>query len=309
MMQDDSFLGVMTMSEGLPRPDWEAVTYRISLLPKGERSAAWGRAERAWLEALTEAWGGGYRLWARGNCLLVTDLPEAEAERALSFMIRALRQIDELLERVGLNPVIVNNREDGLPGYNILIACCQTEDYLRYISYHYPEDHRGGMSAGLCLREQMVHTVAHGRDFAVMQATIAHELAHSHLATCVMPMWLEEGLVTLLEDAVAGGSVFSTQHWHIEQHQSFWTLERLKTFFWGEGFCTVEDGLGLAYALANAIVRRLMELDRPTFARFVRESDWQDGGAAACRDLYDCDLMDLVPRFILAERDQDWGVV
>jgi len=290
-------LGPMLTRVGLPRPDWDAVVARWESLPPEQRPTTWTEIERAWQHALVAAWGDPFRVIEQGSRLLTTDLPGPEADRVMNFIAHALATVDHLLSHIGVEtPPNVGIGTDS-PGFDIVIACRHVEQYLEYISDEHPEEYEGGISCGVCLYRGAIHVAAHGSELPALRATLAHELAHTRLAHLPLPGWLNEAVVVQLENAVTTDHAFAIYPEIIELHRAHWNPQRLEAFFRGYAFDDPRDGFALAYSLANAIADNLLKLDRKTFGRFILTASDEDGGAAACRELYGCELVDLVPAF------------
>ncbi|MEM9883826.1 MAG: hypothetical protein AAF800_13015 [Planctomycetota bacterium] len=296
-----ALLGEVVEVGGLPRPDWAGVQRRWRALPEAQQGPAWGAIERAWMEALAAGWNAregragldAFRVWREGETLLTTDLPADEAGRVLAFSGRALRTIERCLTGLGLAEI-----SDGGPGYDVVVVCRRVEDYLDYVSVFDAEEHRGGVSGGVCLAAGAVHVVTHGAGAGDLHEVLAHELAHSRLVSLELPAWLEEGLVTHLEEAVAPSGAYAADLQTVALHRGYWTPARLAAFFEGSAFCGEDDAHGLAYHLAYHAVGGLMAEDAQRFARLLRSASPADAGAAAVEALFDKSLTDVLPRFV-----------
>lgn len=288
-----ALLGPMEERQGLPRPQWEVVQMRWLALPEDERAAAWVAVERMWQRALAAVWAGDFRILEEGESLLTTDLSDAAARRVLRFMNGALATIERCLTGLGLEEY-----SDGGPGCDVAVVCRRVEDYLDYVCDTDEPMHVGAVSGGVCIHQGSVHVAAHGEDPAELEPVLAHELAHTRLAQLALPAWLEEGLVTHLEHAVAPSGDYEPSLQMAALHRGYWTPRRLEDFFTGEGFCGEDDAQGLPYHLAHAVVGNLMAANAARFTRLLKTATWQDRGESACRLVYGVGLGDLVPRFI-----------
>ena len=298
MLPTHPLLGPMPLRFGLPRPDWNAVIAQWESLPPEQQPAAWIDVERTWQHTLAATWGEPFRVIEQGSRLLTTDLPAPEADRVMAYIARTLARLDELLAQLGVTADRTSASQVDATGFDVAIVCRHVDPYLDYICDEYPDDHAGAISSGICLYSGSVHVAAHGTDLHALKAVLAHELAHTRLAHLPMPEWLNEAVVIKLESAITADALYAIYPEIIKQHQNYWNAARLKRFFVGRAFCAPDDGFGLAYSLAHAISDNLITLDRLTFGRFVSTASDEDGGAAACRQLYDCELMDLVPTFL-----------
>ncbi|MEO1237108.1 MAG: hypothetical protein AAFX76_10000 [Planctomycetota bacterium] len=299
-------LGEMEERLGLPRPDWGAVARRWDGVPEEARGAVWSAVELVWQERLAAAWGEGFGVRVEGERLLTTDLPTGEAAAVMGAVDRSLATIDRALAGLGLF-------EDGgvtpgseAAGYDVVIVCRRVEDYLDYVADLDGPEHVGAVSGGVCVRGGgAVHVVAHGREGEALRGVLAHELAHARLAEMELPVWLEEGLVTHLENAVVPSEAYAPNMQTVAMHRGFWTPRRLDGFFSGEAFCGEDDADGLPYRLAYTVVGNLMAEDREAFVDLLATATWEDCGASACREVYGRELGEMVPRFVRAAAEKN----
>ncbi|MEM1098351.1 MAG: hypothetical protein AAGH92_06130 [Planctomycetota bacterium] len=290
-------LGVMSKREGLPRPDWDAIAERYEQLPESQRLAAWSAMERQWQEALAAAWDG-FSLYASGNWLLTTDMSVEIAERLQASLHDATVRVERMLGGVGLGPIGDPERFVDWPGHDIAVVCRDRDTYVDYISDSFPDAYTGGMSGGVCIADGAGHIVAWGQDESSLQATLAHEIAHTRLSLYGIPLWFEEGLVMLLESSVTRQRWWEPTRELVEEHQRYWNADRLDRFFRGDGgFDSVDDGYALAYGLAAMLVQQLLDRGRKRMSPwvFALEGGDMDG---ACRSVYGCELTDLLPAFV-----------
>ncbi|MEM6460074.1 MAG: hypothetical protein AAF710_11865 [Planctomycetota bacterium] len=305
-----ALVGEVVEVGGLPRPDWAGVQRRWRALPSDRQGAAWGAIEWAWMERLAAGWNAregregldAFEVWRDGETLLTTDLPADEAGRVSAWAARALRTIERCLTGLGLAEM-----SDGGPGYDVVIVCRRVEDYRDYVSVFDPEGYRGAVSGGVCLAAGAVHVAAHAAGAGGLHGVLAHELAHSRLVSLELPAWLEEGLVTHLEEAVTPSGAYAADLQTVALHRGYWTPARRAAFFEGSAFCGEDDAHGLAYHLAYHAVGGLMAEDAARFARLLRSASQADAGAAAVGVLYGRSLTDVLPRFARPDGFDDGG--
>ncbi len=295
-------LGEMEARGGLPRPDWAAVQARWGRLPEAERGAAWSAVERAWQGELAAAWreqGKGFAVYEEGELLVTTDLPEREARRVLAWGRRAFAVIERCLGGLGVEAYLHKPAGYNGAGLDVAVVCRGVAEYLDYTADGDDADHAGAVSGGMCLRQGAVHVAAHGATAAELEATLAHEWAHSRLAEWDLPVWLEEGLVTHLQEAVVPSGRFAPDLQTVALHREYWTPGRLGRFFDGRGFCGIEDGYGLPYDLSHTVFGNLMRGGGPELLEFLAAASWRDAGVGACEAVYGCSLAELLPDFVV----------
>ncbi len=207
---------------------------------------------------------------------------------------RALRQITDALP--------------GVAGKNCYgkFACLAFRDYetyYEYISYFCPEGEFGA-SGGAYLAQGYSHFVLNHAEHSSLEFVLVHELTHACLSDCPLPLWLEEGVTQIMEEAIFGHSDFAMNREELARHQSYWAENGLRCFWSGRSFQRPDDGMELSYVLAQVLTRNLLSRGRETFLRLLTAAEPLDCGDSATREIYGFGLGDLATHFL---GEGDWG--
>ena len=265
----------LTVVQGFPRVDWEAVdAWARSLGTPALHEAAWDEAEQAWLLHLRDALGDNYRLVRAGRAALLSSLKPGVADATLDYMGRTLNRVVKVLDGIAQAPSA---------GADIQIVFETEEQYYQYVSYYYPDDGEFAFSSGTYLSAGCPHFVTVLADLHSVEPVIAHEMTHACLAHLPLPLWLDEGLAVNTEQRVAQArpSMFTPHELHA-MHQDFWGPAEIQEFWSGESFERADDGNMLSYDLARILVEQF-SFEWEPFSAFVRAAHHADGGAAAAQ--------------------------
>ena len=281
------------MVQGLPVPDWKAVTGWVVAHPAGKAQAnAWIAGERAWLDHLRVALGTDYHLAERRDALLLSTLAPHIAGATLDFMNKTQQRILRVLDGVA---------QVAEWGRDILIVFDNEDRYYEYVSRYYPDAGGFAFSGGMHINDGCSHFVTMKADLLAIQPVIAHEMTHGLVAHLPLPAWLNEGIAVNTEQRLCGRpqSLFTPYQMH-EKHLRFWGDEEIQQFWSGKSFLRDDEGNLLSYDLARIIVEQFSK-DWDTFRRFVLAAHVADAGSAAAREVLGVDLGDVVSA--LLERD------
>jgi hypothetical protein len=234
---------------------------------------------------------GFIRAW-REEFLLLSPLDERRTELLARFCQRSARRICRAL------PELAQKSKDGaLP----IIVFPDTEVYQRYTAHLYREE-AGIATAGmfvLAADDDELHassSLAGFGHFIVLadeiehaEPTLVHEMTHALLSHLDLPLWIDEGIATMMEGSLAHAAsdpafVINRRSDLLRRHRLFWT-EQTKPGFWdGSAF---RDGASseLAYDMAFRIVFELAR-DLSSFSAFAKAANPMDGGAAAADEIY-----------------------
>jgi hypothetical protein len=289
--------------EGLPRPQWDLiqawVTNRIDPDAEDETAEVWRGIAQHWLEKLCESFGEDYRVAYSDHFLLLAPRPEPRHELLLDFAEQCRQSLLAVLSGVAAFRV---------PGPQVVIVLKNPEMYYQYLSVYDPEGHHGA-SAGAHIRDGYKHVALCGRDLALLENTLAHELTHASLAHLTLPPWIEEGLAQMFEHDMTRRSQLQVNAEMARAHNRFWAKRGLDMFWRGEGFSRPDKGQRLSYELAEILLRLLCEDYRPRWfgfnrggqrrlLAFLREADAIDCGEAAATENLGIGLSDLAAKFL-----------
>lgn len=291
--------GAFTEDPYLPRPVWDniadAIHERFSI---DQLDEAWTEAARQWLGRLRDALPDGYGIHESQNFLLLSTFKPRQTKGILTKSEYALECILKFLPDV--------TRDEG-DGKHVVLAFAEFEQYYDYLSYFGP-DGESGSSGGCMIREDPAskdfwygHIVLSKAENSYYWPVIYHELAHACLSHLFLPLWLEEGVVQLLEDSIAGGGSFMVNQEWIDEHLEFWSKNDIGLFWRGEGFFLPNDGQKLSYHLAHWIARNLVLENRKQFVKFLLSADDRDWGEQAIRQTFDRSLDELIPQLIVPD--------
>lgn len=293
-----AFRSCLQYVDGLPVPDWEAVSRWLDALPSDKPEGdAWASCVVAWLQHLGAALGPDYRLSRAGDSILLSSLDDVGADATLKFMNKTQERILRVLGGIAVLPRW---------GQNILLVVDDHDTYYRYVSRYYEEDGEFAGSSGMHINAGCSHYVAIKADLRSIEPVIAHEMTHGLLGHLPIPAWLNEGIAVNTEQRLCPplALLHTPQEMH-EKHLHFWGEGEIQEFWSGKSFRRVDDGNMLSYDLGRILVSQF-SADWERFRAFVLAADLNDAGAAAAREHLGVDLGAAVAA--LFERDGvDWG--
>jgi hypothetical protein len=92
----------------------------------------------------------------------------------------------------------------------------------------------------------------------------------------------------------------------LTQHHEFWNADTIQEFWTGESFHRSDQGNGLSYDLARAMVE-LIGRDWHAFVKFARDAAREDGGAAAARRVLSLELGELAAAAVNMRPTAQWN--
>lgn len=264
----------------VPIPDWERMAAGE---PEGDdehRHLYWNSAAVAWLDAMAGTFGSGMVVRHSPDFLLLSALPERQAQLFLSFCQTVLRRVRRNLGGIA---------DDSGYGRYVALVFPDDDAYYDYIAHYYPEGGEYAMSSGVFLSAGYGHFALPESGLEAMEPVIAHELTHSLLAHLPLPTWLNEGLAVNTEHALFPRLADPrAQPYRPEElathHAAYWDAESIQAFWSGESFHRTDDGNRLSYDLA-AKITALAANDDPAFRAFVVHAGSHDAGMAAAEHL------------------------
>ncbi len=281
-------------------PDWTTIedTLPKNLAPD-EEDILWNAIFDSWSNSLKVDLGEKYHIYDSKNFKIISNrnieyLSQYSAflERCLSTILSKLAHISYKYENEPLLILIIEDRDD----------------YYRYISHFYP-DGEFGLSGGLFYRKGIGHFIFPHVDTFSAELVSAHELTHALVSHLDIPLWLNEGIATNMEDSITMSNPLDTSREIRTKHAKFWNEKRIQEFWSGESFSRTDDGQELSYNLAQLIVAQLAK-SYNAFANFCNEADYKDAGEKAMIDNFGISLADLIVP-LLGEKNwkpkpEDW---
>lgn len=274
----------------LPRVDWGVVDlWMKSHVPPAERPQAWTTAIDQWLDALDQALGGNNRAMLSKNLLLFAPGKFGHMEQLIDFAEAGLAEIMNSLGN------LATERRHG-PIVVLLFA-----DIATYGRYTAPFDPEAGsvQSGGMCFREGFVHIALRPAPLEALQRTMLHEITHACLSHLDLPLWLEEGIAQMAEEAaLADWARFKLNSEEAAEIKKFWREHGLSAFWWGQGFFALDGLQSFSYRLAEVLFRVIVSNHKKRLTKFVRRASADDAGDSAARDVFGVGLASLAGQFL-----------
>jgi hypothetical protein len=255
------------------------------------RARADGR--RVWLLHFRNWLGGPAELLDVQGSWVLSPYSRGVASAAGRYMADSRRRIVELLDGVARFP-----DERG-----VMIVFNADREYYQYIANYYPEEGEFAFSSGMFINAGCPHFVTLRGDLNDLEPVIAHEMTHFGLSHLGLPLWVDEGLAVNTEHRIS-----SSRRHHatalelLDQHHAFWNDQTIQEFWTGKSFHRTDEGNGLSYDLARAMVE-LIGRDWTAFQRFAASAQREDGGAAAARAAFSLELGELAAVAVNMPRD------
>ena len=272
----------------LPYPDWDVVSRVINTLPPAiPRKAAWGEAERQWLDEVCDALGEPY-VWVESGPVLLLTAREANAARALAKMAQGAWQV--VREVLGPPPT-------ELRGKLSVLALTPADTYYTYISTFYA-DGEYGTSAGVCLSpggHVHVAVIDSGID---LERTLVHEIVHVRLHGIDLPLWVEEGAAEVVSRKVARAQPLTLDARELRRLHHWWQKRGLSDFWAGRTFSRNDRGQQFSYTLAEVLVSNMIADGGRRFAQFLADARSEDAGDSAAREHLGRSISELASRFL-----------
>lgn len=276
----------------LPRVDWPVVRHWIEqAVPQTERPAAWTQILLQWFETLEAALGESYRCIRSPDLILFVPEDYEQAVSLFDLCEAGLRETRKLLGDLARDFAV-----EPLP----VLLFADNESYSRYVSPDDPE-FESVRTGGVCFNSEWsyVHVALSPAMNDQIQRTALHEIAHACLAGRPLPLWLEEGITQLAEEAAAPPwGRFSMEPDKVKENRRYWQKYGLGDFWWGTGFHTPDEGQPASYFLAQVLFRQIMADFPGKIPEFVRQAAAQDAGDLAARQVLGVDLATIASTFL-----------
>lgn len=281
------------IKEGFCHPDWAAIAGVIETsLPESGWESAWEEASRSWVTRIKDQLGGEYQVYETTNFMILSEAPTRVIKEACRTFEDSLKQILASFGGVAL---------DGGYGKHVVMMFANIEDYYGYISYFGP-DGDTPMSGGVCLGgEGYVHFALPTLDYSSYRTVLVHELTHGCLGHLPLPVWLNEALAMRMEQVICRTANFHLDREIFERHVAHWNEETIQQFWSGESWEIPGDSFELSYNLAQILWRKIevdLTPERVTVLEFVVSAEREDAGNAACLEIFEVSLGDLVTDFL-----------
>ncbi len=274
----------------LPRVNWNVVGEWVEhRIPVAERSQAWQELAMEWLDQLDRALGQRYRLVISDNLMLFAPESYDQATLLVDFAEAALKEI------VG---AIGSLSQEARQGPLLILLFEDADTYCLYTS---PFDPEGEFfrSGGMCLRDGYTHIALRPSPLNTLQPAMLHEITHACLSHLNLPLWLEEGITQLAEEAtVPASSRFALSREDAALLRGYWQEHGLNEFWWGRGFFLTGDGQHSNYQLAQVLFRLIVADHRQLMPEFVRRASADDAGDCAAREVLGKSLAEIAGQFL-----------
>lgn len=266
-----------------PIPIWEEIAKQE---PEKNKNEFWTGMGGAWVDFVAQYLGPDYRAYESDRFLLISSQAESRSASILQWLEKTHSRISQFL-----GPL----REKELIGKCIVIAFADEPSYYEYISHYYEDGEHGG-SGGIFINEGYGHFAFPFLYYQGAESVMAHELSHSLVSSHGMPIWLNEGIAQLCEEAITG--YLNLDYDEIKKRiDRYWNSETIQEFWTGKSFSSPDEGQVLSYHLAQGLTYRIMG-DRDQFNDFALEASADDAGESALQARYSMSLNDLVSSFL-----------
>ena len=190
--------------------------------------------------------------------------------------------------------------EQDVVGKHVVIVAESQDDYYDYTSHFYSEGSYGG-SGGMCIRHTgYTHMVINASVTYEQEFTLTHEIAHALLAQLPLPIWVEEGMVQIVEEKIN-----QNVHGYLDahEHKAYWAENTFAGLWLGSSFHEEGPGQYLSYQLARHMVFELIKKDLNTFISFANDAQHLDAGRTASMKHFGHGLSGCLPDFLQMKFD------
>lgn len=291
-------LATIPQSFQLPRPDWWAVRQWVETsVPPDQQVGVWGELADDWLRVLRDALGSGYRIDRSEHLLLLSPFSESDAGSFLRFAEYGLAGIVQALGDLAC--------EEWL-GPLVILQFADDATYGRYAS-PWAAEMELIRSTGQCVRDGYVHIALRPQVLSEIHRTLLHELTHATLSHVNLPLWLEEGVTQLAEEAAAPQwGRFELRAEEAAEIRAYWRKHGLSEFWFGSGFHRYDEGQTCSYRLADILFRLIGADHRRELSDFVRHAHPDDAGDSAARKYLGKSVAEIAAGFL---GTGDWDAI
>jgi hypothetical protein len=278
----------MEMDGDLVHPHWERIFQWVDgNLAEPDWHDAYVQIGRQWLEGLARQLGAEYMVYESPVLFLMTVETEAQAVAWIRHAERTLAHIAKFLPRLVEGPIY---------GKRVALMLRDDDDYYRYISHAYP-DGEYASSAGCCILQGYCHVVVRTAARWSVAETMTHELAHASFFQLSLPLWIEEGVVQIIERAIHPSHALPMTRELRQRHRDQWSNVSLDDFWTGASFHDPKSQ-ELSYSLAYVLASNFLGTRRTDFQQFLLDARQDDHGAGAIQQHYGISLVDCVCAFL-----------
>jgi hypothetical protein len=264
---------IFDIDHGLPYPRWSAIGVFIRSLPADfTPHEYYCDAVEIWLRRLIDSLGPSYHIRESRHFMVL--VPENSVT-----ILKAAERIREEIIRL-LNQAAWTNGA----GKHVVLIFKTMKEYQAYQSHFDRGEGRIAASGGVCIFDGYVHiAIPTLREY---ERGLAHELTHNLLAHRKCPLWLEEGIATIVGNHFSGSRNYHERikARRMECHRRYWHRHGLDHFWKGRSF-RFPGGQRLSYQLSVILTKVIIDHAGSKFGEFVLKADRADMGAAAATNI------------------------
>jgi len=290
--------GAFEVRYGIPQPKWTQICDAL-----GDDPQEWRPFLRDWTNRVAAALGSSALVYNTQRAIVVTDVEEHDAHRAVRIIERAVGAIEDAC----LSPdhsdrawprlfFIMNSRERyydfaaggteaGEAAFLDTLAPADTDDLESEIA-----------SAGMCFRAGYIHILIEYQRDDYFPHVIAHEFTHAVNTTRELPLWLDEGLAEVLAARFMYGGQYKDRFildrllW--KDMAECWKRNGFEELWAGTAFTNLELSHP-AYNLVPLLTINLIErCGEKQFFDFLDHVNHEDHGETAVKQLVGLSLDD-----------------
>jgi len=269
------------------KPDWESIHKNEPINSSDEELHSFWQIEcKKWLEKLKHQFDDNqtYNTFESDNFIILSSAPEDYNQYFLDFLEYCRNIILKNLKGIAT--------DEGFGKHAAIITSDQAT-YYNYIFDFFPDETEMGLSSGIYINRGYGHFVFPHDEINNCEPVAAHELTHACLTNLPIPLWLNEGFATTMEDFILNSDLYQTSKEIILKHQKYWNEENIQNFWNGKSFYNTGEGQDLSYHLARLLIKNISH-DYEKFKHFCNFAHYSDGGEAAAIKYLNISLGDLL---------------
>lgn len=272
-----------------PRPNWDDLNrFTEEKFPEAQRDEAWTLVAKLWLTKLIDALGSKYQLHESDNFLVVTSESDRYARLFKESLERSRRRILRALDGIA---------NDAGYGKHVVVIFDTQDEYYPYVLHYYPKKGEFSFSSGMYLNYGYGHFVFPHQEINLAEPIAAHELTHACLSHLPIPLWLNEGIATAIEDSLFNTHPLRFDNELHRRHKKFWNENTIQEFWSGRSFYRPGESNELSYNLARFSVDALAK-DFTVFRKFALAAHHNDSGQSASKEIFGVSLGLVIEAFL-----------